>query len=177
MQYKQNRGFTIVELLIVIVIIAILMAVTVVAYNGIQTRGRDARRAQDIAQITKALELYYVVHDRYPAGDGSTTLNTSWSTTADASWSNLATALKPYASNLPSDPISTPNAAMTGGAGYNYAYFSHSSSFCGAGPYKMYILIYKFEAAPQVNTREDTCVTAPTVGLYANIVNHRVVKK
>ncbi|RYF28607.1 MAG: prepilin-type N-terminal cleavage/methylation domain-containing protein, partial [Chloroflexi bacterium] len=37
-----NRGFTIVELLIVIVVIGILAAITIVAFNGIQNRGKAA---------------------------------------------------------------------------------------------------------------------------------------
>lgn len=41
---KQNSGFTIVELLIVIVVIGILAAITIVAYNGVQQRARDMTR-------------------------------------------------------------------------------------------------------------------------------------
>ena len=55
-----RRGFTIVELLIVIVVIAILAAISVVAYNGIQQRARDNIRKQDLAQLAKALKLYSV---------------------------------------------------------------------------------------------------------------------
>ena len=56
----KSRGFTIVELLIVIVVIAILAAITIVAYNGIQQRGRDTQRKSDVAMITKALRMYDV---------------------------------------------------------------------------------------------------------------------
>ncbi len=52
------RGFTIVELLIVIVIIGILAALVIVAYNGIQQRARDTKRKQDLALISKAISLY-----------------------------------------------------------------------------------------------------------------------
>lgn len=62
----KQRGFTIVELLIVIVVIAILAAITIVAYNGIQQRTRDNARTQAVAQLQKALELYRVEHGRYP---------------------------------------------------------------------------------------------------------------
>lgn len=53
-KYKQS-GFTIVELLIVIVVIAILAAIVVVAYNGVQSRARDSKIQNDIAQIQKAI--------------------------------------------------------------------------------------------------------------------------
>lgn len=73
---KQNksRGFTIVELLIVIVIIAILAAITIVAYNGIQARA-NASAAQSAANtIQKKIEAYNALNSGYP---NATTFNTS----------------------------------------------------------------------------------------------------
>lgn len=61
-----KRGFTIVELLIVIVVIAILAAISIVAYNGIQQRARDSERQSDINVMQKQLELFYVDKGYYP---------------------------------------------------------------------------------------------------------------
>lgn len=55
--FSRQRGFTIVELLIVIVVIAILAAITVVAYTGIQDSARTSALAQGIKQVEKALRL------------------------------------------------------------------------------------------------------------------------
>lgn len=49
------RGFTIVELLIVIVIVGVLASVTTVAYNGIQDRARLSKMKSDIATLQKAI--------------------------------------------------------------------------------------------------------------------------
>lgn len=68
-QKTLNKGFTIVELLIVIVVIAILAAISIVAYNGIQSRARDNTRLSDIKAIQKALELYKVDNGTYPQTD------------------------------------------------------------------------------------------------------------
>ena len=55
MKINNQTGFTIVELLIVIVVIGILAAITVVTYNGIQDRAYAAQRDSDIATIEKAI--------------------------------------------------------------------------------------------------------------------------
>ncbi|MNX33919.1 Type II secretion system protein G precursor [compost metagenome] len=74
MIYKQRHqpGFTIVELLIVIVIIGILAAITIVAYNGIQERARTTSLNTALSQAAKKLTVYQVDNpDQYPAATGT----------------------------------------------------------------------------------------------------------
>jgi prepilin-type N-terminal cleavage/methylation domain-containing protein len=52
----RERGFTIVELLIVIVVIAILAAISVVAYSGIQQRAKASAAKSDLRNFAKAIE-------------------------------------------------------------------------------------------------------------------------
>ena len=55
---KQDKGFTLVELLIVIVILGILATVTVFAVTGITTRGKDSACKSDVKTIQTAEEAY-----------------------------------------------------------------------------------------------------------------------
>lgn len=64
--YKQN-GFTIVELLIVIVIIGILAALVIVGYNGIQVRANNSQTISAVSAHIKALKLYAIDNGSWPA--------------------------------------------------------------------------------------------------------------
>lgn len=96
---KRSTGFTIVELLIVIVVVGILAAITVVAYNTVQSRARDNVRKADIANLAKGIEQYYAVNGHYPMSSG-------WCTQySGASYIAAFTAeLEPYMKNIPLDP-------------------------------------------------------------------------
>ena len=61
-----QKGFTIVELLIVIVVIGILAALVITTYNGIQQKGRNTERQTDLKAIQGQLEAYYAQNGRYP---------------------------------------------------------------------------------------------------------------
>lgn len=111
-----HSGFTIVELLIVIVVIAVLAGISIVAFSGVQQRARDMSRNSAVTQIRKALETYRAEHGRYPPNQGITTafsppgfvgqwgVGYEYSVDTRGSWlKTLANAN--IASNLPVDPI------------------------------------------------------------------------
>lgn len=69
-KWAKQKGFTIVELLIVIVLIGILAAITIVAYNGIQQRGRNAQTIAAVNSYKKGFMLYVAANGSYPAANG-----------------------------------------------------------------------------------------------------------
>lgn len=64
---KSMNGFTIVELLIVIVVIAILATISIVAYSGVQQRARNAMIVSGVQAYNKAILSYVAVNGAYPA--------------------------------------------------------------------------------------------------------------
>lgn len=119
LQTKQ-KGFTIVELLIVIVVIAILAAISIVAFTGIQQRGRDSERASDASNLVKALTAYTADGNDWPADAATAT-----------------TALNGYSSvNIPTTVTAKLNAAAPTAANantrYRYLPCGTSPNFTGA---------------------------------------------
>lgn len=70
-----RRGFTLVELLISISIIAILSIVLSVSFSNAQKSGRDQRRISDLKAIQNAAEQYYLLKGSYPTSAGSWSVN------------------------------------------------------------------------------------------------------
>ena len=70
MRFKERTGFTIVELLVVIVVIAILAAISVVAYNGIQSRASVSETASFANMAVKTLQAYKAAEGQYPQISG-----------------------------------------------------------------------------------------------------------
>ena len=66
-----RRGFTIVELLIVVVVIAILAAITIVAYNGVTSRANDSARQADANALMKKIEMRFAESGEYGYGYGA----------------------------------------------------------------------------------------------------------
>ncbi len=67
LKQRAQQGFTIVELLIVIVVIGILAALVITTFNGIQQKGRNTERTTDLNAIKSQLEAYYAQNGAYPS--------------------------------------------------------------------------------------------------------------
>jgi type II secretion system protein G len=94
----KSRGFTLIELLVVIAIIGLLATMAVVSFSSAQRKARDSRRLADIAQMRKAIELYYDDNSNYPDACNP-------NTGCDAA--NLSAFLSPYMTSIPVDPTNS----------------------------------------------------------------------
>lgn len=64
-----RKGFTLVELLVVISIIGVLVTIALTSFRSSQMRGRDAERKSDLKQISSSLELFFSDYGKYPDAD------------------------------------------------------------------------------------------------------------
>jgi len=87
-----KKGFTLLEILVVIGIIAIIVAVVSVSYSTAQRKARDAKRQGDLNAFQKAIEQCYTISSYvYPAIAGDTTSSISFACAADTNLSTTIT--------------------------------------------------------------------------------------
>lgn len=109
---KNVSGFTIVELLIVIVVIGILAAIVIVAYNGIQTQANNTKTMSAVESWAKAIKLYEVKNNGLPSIEsclGSPTTYPDngycWDGTYWDVKSTFLTAMDPFISTYPEPSV------------------------------------------------------------------------
>lgn len=64
---RKRKAFTLIEIILVMVLLAIITGILLTNFNSSLKRGRDAQRKNDLAQIQKALEIYYSDMQAYPS--------------------------------------------------------------------------------------------------------------
>jgi len=151
---KTKSGFTIIELLIVIVVIGILAAITTVVYSGFQQRASNAQTASSLGAWIKGMKLYKAEIGHWPSGFGYVCLGEGYkygvtgedtSGTAQCRQSGASgfiektafvTALKPYiGNNLPTPAFTTARSTDTEwrrGLSYYYGGGSGTSVYVDA---------------------------------------------
>ena len=122
----KQKGFTIVELLIVIVVIGLLAAITMVAYGNIQGRASISKVQNDLRSIQKLLEMYKTDNGVYPNTivSGSRTWFYQWNTGANGGDNFVPGIVPQYAATLPKARAGT---YIYNSDGTNYKIMRHQS--------------------------------------------------
>lgn len=104
-----KKGFTLVELLVVMAILGVLVTMVASGFRSSQMRGRDAQRKSDLKGMANALEIFYSDYGKYPPSDASGSMLAcpySVASPAACSWgiSELTDSKTTYFKVIPKDP-------------------------------------------------------------------------
>lgn len=128
-----KKGFTLIEIIVVMAVIAILFGVSATSYTASMKKARDSERKFEFKTIQTALEVYHQQNGAYPINPTG-----NWVCSTDAQpWIPQLTT--EYIKELPRDPTNNGNA----NSNYAYCYYSHNN-FCGMGGVD-YILTTRLE--------------------------------
>ena len=142
-----KKGFTLIELLVVIAIISLLATFTLFSIENSKKKSRDSRRLADMAQIKKAIELFFDEQGRYP--DSSDGISNSGQVIGEGD--DIDTVLTPYLLNPPADPLDD------GSTGANDYYYAYDPSHASCEPV---ISINRFESQATVDTYGYQAITS-----------------
>jgi len=135
---KTTSGFTIVELLIVIVVIGILAAITIVAYNGIQQRSNNAAVIDAASKSLRMLQAYVAASGTPPATSvACITMASGCSTTGSAYSANTT-----FNSNMATIGTMPQRIPMKGPDHYGIIYYYNASRVVSGSPTPIAVLYW-----------------------------------
>jgi prepilin-type N-terminal cleavage/methylation domain-containing protein len=153
---KRSQGFTIVELLIVIVVIGILALLVITTYSGIQQKARNSKRQTDIQSIQTQMEAFFSQNGYYPSlADMHGTADTG--TTAQTWLKDNMKSLDKNALTDPSNPTNSDQLASTPAAKV-YAY-----------------AVTQSDGTTSCETDHTTCAKYTLTATYEGTVNGKTV--
>lgn len=140
---KSTRGFSLIELVVVISLLAILSGVLVPRVSSHVQMARDARRLADIQRVRAAIEQYRMDKGHYPAPNPNPAFG-GWDVSIDGGFIDALTE-EGYLDATPEDPLNTPT--------YHYRYFVYErGTYACPGTDSFYVLgIRNFESADFAN--------------------------
>jgi len=139
MNKRSTSGFTLIELVVVISILAILSGVLVPRVTNHLKAARDARRLSDIKAVRNAVEQYYLDKGAYPAANANSSYG-GWDVSNDGDFIRVLRD-EGYLEEDAADPIND--------ATYHYRYYVYAKGSYGcAGDHDYYVLgVRAFESS------------------------------
>lgn len=119
--FGKTKGFTLVELLVVISILGILAVVVMANFSTAKKSSRDNKRKADLENVAGSVEIFYSEKKHYPNTNDSV-----------SDWASLRQAIAPYSASIPEDPKNTD--------GFAYQYVGDGSTG------KWFVLYAKLES-------------------------------
>lgn len=176
---SNRRGFTFVELLVAVSILALLSSIVLANVNEARKKSRDAQRKSDIGQIQIAMRLYKVENDTYPDpsfyGQGNGV--------AVGKGGDIDDLIAPYISKVPADALSInmfsgisraqasagPSTPTPSSDDYTYAYVYDPELTCQSVTKKV-LYVKQMELASSGNWSSVCGGTSPGTNVYAVIL-------
>lgn len=160
-----RKGFTLVELMIAISIIAVIAAVGITSFSQSQKLARDSRRKQDLRSLSTALQLYYHRYGHFPCTAVGTnggwvksgTTQSNWITNSTTDCATGTALDSAFINTVPIDPnkvqaAGQPQSTATG-LGYGYYSAAQTTGGCNYGAGGSYILVAGLENSSDPEAR------------------------
>jgi prepilin-type N-terminal cleavage/methylation domain-containing protein len=147
---KRQKGFSLIELLLVVSIISLLTSIVMSALDASRKKARDAARLEQAQTIRTALELYFSDNGSYPPVSADSGCEAGY----DCSHlgGTFINGLSPFLAGDIKDPLNTSN--------YHYLYTRNTSGGgpgCPSGRYKYILAIKAFEEGSGAHFTPDFC--------------------
>lgn len=162
-----HRGFTLIELMMAVSIIAALSAIGLVVYSQALSKGRDFQRKQDLQAVARALGLYYEKNSRYPCTNSASFPSNANYSSGGGEWlqdqpatgcSGGQTLAPDFLDQLPLDPKDNQSSFYQDQAKFGYGYWAGvmPGAACPEAPSQFYVLFARLEEAndPDSNDKQ-----------------------
>lgn len=117
MKAASRKGFTLIEILIVVIILGILAAIVIPQFTNASEDARKSSVASQLQTLRSAVELYKLQHgDSYPTSDGSITSAWAWDSLLQTTLSYDSKTVGPYLQQTPSNSMNGDTAMGVSGA-------------------------------------------------------------